>query len=383
MVCRFVRLAFGPCRMGLSSLSNVRAQVANSKAFSVCEKFMRWSRRWNTIMAVQFPDGATVRAALTLATRAPSVHNSQPWLWRVGPHSLHLYADRTLHLKHTDPDWRDFILSCGAALDHCAVALAAMGWQATIHRLPNPAEPDHLASITAHRHAAGATDIELAAAITERRTDRRNFSSRSVALSDIAWMGARVARMGASLRRVETTTDFRAILTQAMWQHALDSDYADELTTWSGRHAAADGVPARNTPESDPVAAVSSRVFAGSALDQPPHSPPEYDNGVLLALGTSTDNQISRLRAGEATSSALLTATARGLATCLVSEVLEVAETRKMLKLEIFDDRYCPQMLVRVGWSPADADPLPATPRRPVSDRVTHLDGAPLDGFDG
>jgi len=38
---------------------------------------------------------------------------------------------------------------------------------------------------------------------------------------------------------------------------------------------------------------------------------------------------------------------------------------------------------VRVGWSPADADPLPATPRRPVSDRVTHLDGAPLDGFDG
>ncbi|MGZ8801585.1 MAG: Acg family FMN-binding oxidoreductase [Mycobacterium sp.] len=334
-------------------------------------------------MSAQFPDDNTVRAALTLATRAPSVHNSQPWLWRVGPHSLHLYADRTLHLQHTDPDRRDLIVSCGAALNHCVIALAAMGWQATIHRLPNPAEPDHLASITLQRHTAVETDIALAGAITKRRTDRRTFSSQPVDLGDIAWMGARVARMGVSLRRVETTTDFKSVLTQAVWQHAIDSDYAAELTTWSGRHAATAGVPARNTPESDPASAVPARVFAGTGLDQPPYAPPAYDNGVLLALGTIADDELSRLRAGEATSSALLTATHRGLATCLVSEVLEVVETRKMLRSEIFDDRYYPQMLVRVGWAAFDADPLPATPRRQVSDRVTRLDGAPLDGFDG
>ncbi|MGD9618508.1 MAG: NAD(P)H nitroreductase [Mycolicibacterium sp.] len=331
-------------------------------------------------MAVQFPDDATVLAALTLATRAPSVHNSQPWLWRVGPHSLHLYADRAMQLKHTDPDSRDLIVSCGATLHHCVVALAAMGWRATVHRLPNPAEPDHLAAISLSRHTAGETDVALAAAIARRRTDRRNFGSRPVELRDIAWMGARVARMGVSLRRVETTTDFKAILTEAMWQHALDSDYAAELVTWSGRFAAEVGVPARNTPETDPAAAVPVRVFAGAALDQSPHSPPEYDNGVLLALGTTGDDQTSRLRAGEATSSALLTATARGLATCLVSEVLEVGETRKILRSEIFDDRHYPQMLIRVGWAPADADPLPATPRRPVGERVTRLDGTPFVG---
>ena len=59
-----------------------------------------------------------------------------------------------------------------------------------------------------------------------------------------------------------------------------------------------------------------------------------------------------------------------------MSEVLEVAETRTMLRSEIFDDRYFPQMLVRVGWAPPGADPLPATPRRPVGDRVAPLDGA-------
>ena len=106
-------------------------------------------------MNAQFPDDNTIRAALEMAGRAPSVHNSQPWLWRVGPHSLHLYADPTLHLKHTDPDGRDLLVSCGAALNHCGVALAALGWQAKIQRLPNPAQPDHLASITLHRHVPG------------------------------------------------------------------------------------------------------------------------------------------------------------------------------------------------------------------------------------
>ena len=35
-------------------------------------------------MNAQFPDAVTIRSAMALATRAPSVHNSQPWRWRVG-----------------------------------------------------------------------------------------------------------------------------------------------------------------------------------------------------------------------------------------------------------------------------------------------------------
>ena len=108
-------------------------------------------------MSAQFPDPEMVRAVLTLATQAPSVHNSQPWRWRVGPHSLHLHADPSRHLPKTDPDRRDLVVSCGAVLHHCAVALAAMGWQAKIHRFPNPADRNHLASIEVHRQSAGRT----------------------------------------------------------------------------------------------------------------------------------------------------------------------------------------------------------------------------------
>jgi len=73
-------------------------------------------------MSIHFPEVATVRTALALATRAPSVHNVQPWKWRVGAASLQLYSDPTRNLIHTEPDGRDMMVSCGAALNHCVVA---------------------------------------------------------------------------------------------------------------------------------------------------------------------------------------------------------------------------------------------------------------------
>ncbi|MEI6700032.1 MAG: NAD(P)H nitroreductase, partial [Mycobacteriaceae bacterium] len=128
-------------------------------------------------MTANFPDPETLRAVLTLATKAPSVNNSQPWHWRVGSDSLHLYAyahaDADRLLPRTDPDRRDLLLSCGSALHHCTVGLAAMGWLATIDRLPDPAEPDHLAAVEMVRQPPGELDVMLAAAIGRRRTDRR------------------------------------------------------------------------------------------------------------------------------------------------------------------------------------------------------------------
>jgi hypothetical protein len=35
-------------------------------------------------------------------------------------------------------------------------------------------------------------------------------------------------------------------------------------------------------------------------------------------------------------------------------------------------------MLLRLGWAPVNADPLPATPRRPLDEVVSRLDGTPF-----
>ncbi len=327
-------------------------------------------------MSTLFPDHATIRAVLSLATRAPSVHNTQPWRWRVGSDRLHLYADRGLHLLNTDPDGRDLLVSCGASLHHCVVALAALGWQTKVHRRPTPDDPEHLAAIEVYRQPPSDVDVTLAAAIPHRRTDRRPYSPWQVPAGYIAQMGARAARAGVMLRQVESLPRLQEIVAQAARQHASNSDYLTELTTWSGRYASVAGVPARNTPPAGLAADVSQRIFAGPALTQSPPGTSGEDNAVVLALGTRYDGLLPRLRAGEATSVVLLSATALGLSTCPITEPLEIAETRDLVRAEVFGDSGCPQMLLRVGWAPVDTDSLPATPRRPLREAVKYVDGS-------
>lgn len=327
-------------------------------------------------MTARFPDAETLRTVLALASRAPSVHNTQPWQWQVRAESLHLYSDATRQLPNTDPDGRDLILSCGAALNHCVVALAAVGWRARVIRLPNPADQSHLATIALFPYSADSLDIALAAAIPGRRTDRRHFSSWPVPVGDIALMAARAARNGVTLCQVDDIDKLHKIVAQSVWDH-MTHDYLVELTAWSGRYASVAGVPARNTPKPDLRAKIPGRIFAGPALEMSSDAPAADDNAVVLALGTRTDDRLAQLRAGEATSVVLLTATSMGLVGCPVTEPLELADTRAAVRSNIFGDRDFPQMLLRVGWAPINADPLPPTPRRELSEFVEWMaDGA-------
>jgi nitroreductase len=117
-------------------------------------------------------------------------------------------------------------------------------------------------------------------------------------------------------------------------------------------------------------------VFAGPVLAQTAEADWADEGAAVVALGTSDDDAMAHLRAGEATSVVLLTATALGLASCPVTEPLEVAETRESLRESIFPTGGFPQMLLRIGWAPVNADPLSSTPRHDLSDVVEWLDGA-------
>src|SRR5689334_4446624 len=125
-------------------------------------------------------DGYTLATAVEHALRAPSVHNTQPWRWRIGSDTVELYADWGRHLVATDPDRRDLVLSCGAALHHLLVALAAQGLEVQVDRLPDPEDSGHLATVRVRPGAGLPEDAVLYPAIGRRRTDRRRLSRREV-----------------------------------------------------------------------------------------------------------------------------------------------------------------------------------------------------------
>ncbi|MFJ2666400.1 Acg family FMN-binding oxidoreductase [Nocardia fluminea] len=319
------------------------------------------------------PDDTTVKAALTLAGRAPSVHNIQPWRWRIADHSVHLYLDRRRALPATDPDHRDIVISCGAALHHLAVAMTAMGWAPVIHRVPDPADPDHLAAVTLIPHRPTPVDIELSKSISRRRTDRRHYTSWSIPAGYLGLFAERAAALGAVVRRIDDREPVRAAARVASGIHAGDEAYRFELAMWSGRHGSVDGVPARNTPAPRPADDLPARMFAGAEFSDPTSQP---DHADLLVIGTSADDQVSRLRAGEAISSVLLTATGIGLATCLLTEPLEISAQRTKIREQVLHGSAFPQAMLRVGWAPTSPGKPPETPRRPLTELLVRDDEA-------
>jgi nitroreductase len=318
-------------------------------------------------MLIDKIDHRTVRSAIELASHAPSVHNSQPWHWTLGRRVVHLNADLKRWLPATDADGRDLGVSCGAALHHLRVALAAADLHTTVHRTPNPAEPDRLATLELKPGRTTAADLELAAAITRRRTDRRPFSDWQIPQDSQRRLEDAAVAQGAILRMVPAGGPRAALLRAIREAEARQKDtpgYATELAMWSARRASDDGVPATNLLHARTAGIPASRDFPQGDLG--PYAG-RQDEALLAVLGTASDDTLSQLRAGEALSAVLLTATTLGLATCPLSQPLEIGSTRRMLRDDVLSGTLSPQIVLRLGWPPI-GPPLPATPRRSFAD---------------
>ncbi|OLR94474.1 Acg family FMN-binding oxidoreductase [Actinokineospora bangkokensis] len=325
-------------------------------------------------------DPDLVHDALQLACRAPSVHNTQPWRWLVGEQTLHLVADRSRAVPATDPDGRDLLLSCGAAVHHLGVALTGLGWAHRTHLLPNPSDTDHLAAVEvlAEREPDDA-DVALAAALTRRRTDRRRYSSWPVPAAYLDNLVQVAAREGALLVALEDPFDLRdlaAVAAEAAVDQERDPSYRREVAAWSGRSPGAeDGVTAAASPAAGTEHEMPNRRFPLGELRSPPTAPGERDASRVLLLATVRDTARDHLRAGAAASAVLLTATGMGLATCPLSQPLEVPLARRVLREGPLDDAAAPHLLLRVGFAPISAEPLPTSLRRPLAEVCRPLPG--------
>jgi len=144
-----------------------------------------------------------------------------------------------------------------------------------------------------------------------------------------------------------------------------DRAYQDELHWWSGRSASASGIPGNAL-----ISAIeASRIDVGRAFPFAPYADRRADSADrsrLIVLSTVGDSPGQWLHTGEALSDVLLECTARGLTTCEVTDVTELAATRSVLA-ELVTQPGVPQIVVRVGVAPEDADAEP-TPRRPLSE---------------
>ncbi len=315
----------------------------------------------------------TLRVAAQVALRAPSILNTQPWQWTVTDGFLRLHADRSRQLHVTDPDARLLTVSCGAALHHARLALAVAGWQPDIEVLPTPKCPDLLAIVhLVGRHTATAGERTEYEAISRRHTDRRAFTAERVpdGVIESLIVAARGEGVQFAVLRDGQIGNFAVLADRAAENQRFDPAYQRELEAWTTSVPLAP-VNAAGVPVETTVAPSARRVpvrdlAPGRAQVTPPGG--ESDAGATYGvLVTDEDTPPAWLRAGQALSALLLTATSQGLGSAPISDVTEVVQTRRQLR-ELLGGAGMPQIAVRVGHPPED--PVPVSPRRSLGEVV-------------
>lgn len=319
-------------------------------------------------MTTTQPLRPTPADVVALACLAPSVHNTQPWSWRIDGDVVELYADDERRLAAADPDGHELVVSCGAALHHAEVAAVGLGWLPTVERLPDGPDSALLARISltpAPVTRAGTDDLET---LRRRRTDRRRFTSWPVPDERLRELAAIARGRGVSASAVTDVVDrdaVEALLGRAFDLQASDPELAHEQAAWVD-HGADDGVSARTVPSTSGDS-VGRRSRFGTGLLEDVDRIVDTSDG-LLVLGTVEDDRLGWLRSGEALSALWLAATEGGLCVVPLSQVVEVPETRSALQREVLGTLAVPHVLLRIGWPAVSRSPLPASPRREMSD---------------
>lgn len=344
------------------------------------------------------PSGATndrqafapsaVRDVIAVACRAPSLHNTQPWQWRLRDDRLELRADRTRQLRVADPDAHSLLVSCGAALVLTDLALRARGWMTRIERLPDPGDPDLVATFdNSLPHRPTETDHALLATAERRSSDRRPFQDRPVPDMLIEAMRRAAGDSGVHAHfpaRADESLNLAVAVSWADRVERRDADYLAEMARWlhdPDVHAsrnAVDGVPAtaiphvtdghpRHTdiPLRDFEIGVSGREQIEADVDERP---------LIAVLLTDSDSAHEHLASGEAMMRVMLEAGRVGLACCPLSQAVDLVAFRSRVQTLMGWTSY-PQMMLRIGYPPPDQPTRARSPRRPVDDQLDIVQG--------
>lgn len=321
------------------------------------------------------PDVAqALRHAAERATLAPSIHNTQPWRFVVGPDRLDIYAVPGRRAPVIDPAGRQLAISCGAALFGARAALAAAELDAVTTLLPDSAQPDWLATITVVGTASAADPdaVRLDAAAGARHSNRRQFGPDPVPDSVVETLVHAAEVEGAWVQPIHSEHDRVAVSVLSQQADALQNAnpaYRGELREWTTDDPQRrDGVPASAVPHVTGVAHddVPIRDFDTRGAGGLPGDTRSSANQTMVVLGTAGDGMRDWLITGQALGRVLLEVTSAGLVASILSQIVEAPTTRQQLREDLRLSGQ-PQLLIRVGAAGA----TPASARLPMSDVIT------------
>jgi hypothetical protein len=318
---------------------------------------------WTIPSAAPADPNELVRALVGAAVLAPSHWNAQPWRIEASNGSIRLLADPKRALPVTDPARVAMMMSLGAALENMLVTMRAYGLRPTVQYATNGEANPLVAEVSwgpDDRHR----DLDLFAAIPERRTNRRDYDGRGIFMQNRSTL---MASVPAELRLHwlddrDPMRDVADLVQDATHAQTLDAKAQAEHLAWmrftdgQARHTA-DGVTMDALDLGGPARWFARRYFdpeshfiglgAGSAAKQARSA--VQSSGALALLSMPHGASPSYVTAGQTYERVALRATSLGIAHHPLRTPIEVARYRADL-LRLFGAAgEEPLLLIRLG----------------------------------
>jgi len=306
------------------------------------------------------------RFLITAAARAPSVHNTQPWRFRVGPDVVELWTDPRRKLR-ADPSGREMLISCGAALFGLRLAVRSLGYVPVMELLPDPARLRLVARVrTGAAVPANGLERQMLDAVPHRHTHRGPFAPGPLPHGLLAGLQHDVLAEGATLVLVTGGLGYdrlERITAAAARRGDLNPRARAEIRRWTRIAAgtARDGIPATALAGGTgrPAGRLPQRDFdLGRGITRLPSGGAAPSATAVLV--TTRDRRADWLRAGQALYRLLLHAASQWVFASLYTQPLEDAVTRDLIRSQLALPGH-PQMLLQLG---------PATSASPTARRL-------------
>ncbi len=311
------------------------------------------------------------------AIKAPSGHNTQPWLFHIGSDAIEIHPDLSRSLPVVDENHRELYISLGAA-ENFIIAAGAMGCETRYSVLSGDGK-DPFIRIELWKGEAEMS--YLFEQIEKRQTNRSVYKGRIIDRDTLDVLKEMVNDPNIRLHYYDNGTQGFITLQEYVRVgnaiQMMDEDFRKELMNWirfNGMQLSKrpDGLSYKvmGTP---PLPGFLGKAIVGSFLKPDAQNKTDMekiDSSSHLVLFTMPENNVQNwVQLGRTLQRFLLETTRLGIACAFLNQPCEVNKLASQLPEALGLDGEIPSILLRIGY----AEPLPFSPRRNLQDIVvTH-----------
>lgn len=309
------------------------------------------------------------------AIKAPSGHNTQPWLFKICDSEIDICPDFTKSLPVVDPDNRELFVSLGCATENLCIAASHKGYRGDVTITDNGVIKIMLSQDSLNMASSLYPQIPI------RQTNRSIYNGKIIPEDSIALLKSVGAEASIGVYFVKNGTPEYQVISEMVYKgnniQMSDKNFKEELRQWmrynkKHQNATKDGLSyavfgAPNIPRFIAKPIITGAINEKSQNKNDRKRIESSSHFILLTTSSNTVEQWINL--GRTLERILLKTTEMGISHAYLNQPNEVSELSLEMAQRLGISNEYPTVLIRIGYGKK----MPYSLRRDARACILHV----------